>query len=232
MDRKKLFGRAIRQFRKAAGLTQPQLADRVAAMSPDYEGLDQAAVSRIETGKHGTPEAHIDALAAALGARPSEIMQAIEVMEDGHGSEVFVPPPQPGVFTVPLVGLVRAGQWDQVENPFDPAVADGYVTTTHKVSRRAYAVEVKGESMMSPKGWPSFPPGTRVIVDPKLPADTGSLVIAALHDDEEATFKRLVRDGGMTYLVPLNPQYPTIPADRAVRICGVVVAVAERPVTQ
>lgn len=65
MDRKKLFGRAIRQFRKAAGLTQPQLADRVAAMSPDYEGLDQAAVSRIETGKHGTPETHIDANACA-----------------------------------------------------------------------------------------------------------------------------------------------------------------------
>lgn len=231
MDRNKLFGMAIKQFRKAAGgMTQNQLADRIAELFPDYEGLDQPSISKIERGQHGAPDMHVDALARGLGVRASEIMQAIEVAEDGVGSDVYVPPTQPGIFTVPLIGLVQAGTWDQVDNPFDPAVSDGYVTTTERVSHRAYAFEVKGESMTNPKGWPTFPPGTRVIVEPNKQADSGSLVVASLRDDDEATFKKLVRDGGITYLVPLNPQYPTITVDRPIRICGVVVTVAERKI--
>lgn len=230
MDKNKLFGRAVYQYRKAAKITQGQMEQRILAEDPDYSGLDQAAISKIEKGKHKSPEMHIDAIAKALRVRPSQIMQAVEVMEDGGAGEIFTPPPQPGMVPVPIVGLVRAGTWDQVENPFDPAVAEGYVYTTHRVSRRAYAFEVKGPSMTNPTGWPSFPEGTRVIVDPRLVAESGNLVVA-VNDDEEATFKRLVRDGGVTYLVPLNPQFPTIIADSRMRVCGVVVAAAERAIS-
>lgn len=223
MDNNKIFGNVIKQFRKAAGLTQPQLSEK--------SGVDQGAVSRIENGKLDSPHVHLDALSEALGIRPSEVLQAVENIEDAAANN-FTPPPiaLPGMKTIPLIGWVRAGKWDQVENPFDPEVAEGYVQTAVKVSKHAFALRVKGESMMSLRESVSFPPGTTIIVEPQAFATDGSLIIAALEDDEEATFKKLVSDGGRQYLVPLNPQYPTLPVDRPMRICGVIVAIAERSI--
>ncbi|MEG2269219.1 MAG: S24 family peptidase, partial [Acinetobacter sp.] len=51
----------------------------------------------------------------------------------------------------------------------------------------------------------------------------GNLVVAKLTDANEATFKKLVIDGGSMYLKPLNPQYPLIPINGNCRIIGVVV---------
>jgi SOS-response transcriptional repressor LexA len=227
IQRRKLIGRTLKQFRKAARLTQEQLAGRLAGEG----GLDQATISKIETGAHGSPEIHLEAIAGAMGARASQVLQAVEAAEDG--AEVgFLPPAVPGLSALPLIGWVRAGKWDEVNNPFDPDVAEDYVHTAARVSRRAYALRVKGDSMTNPRGWPTFPPGTTIVVDPKVQAESGSLVIAQLDADEEATFKKLVRDGGQTYLVPLNPQFPTLPVGRDVRVCGVVVAVVERAVSE
>jgi SOS-response transcriptional repressor LexA len=82
--------------------------------------------------------------------------------------------------------------------------------------------------MINPRGEPSFPSGSTIIVEPADAADNGTLVIAQLEGEPETTFKRLVSDGGRQYLVPLNPQFPTLPVDRKMRVCGIVVAIAER----
>lgn len=226
MDRQKTFGRVIRQLRKAKGLTQPGLSEA--------SGVDQGAISRIENGRYQSPEALLVQLAAGLGVRPSEILAMVEEAGDSvaEARADYVVHAPSGMAAVPVIGWVQAGRWNQVENPFDPDVAEGTVYTAAKVSKRAYALKVKGESMTNPRGWPSFPPGTTIIVDPKRAESPGDLVIAQLDDEAEATFKRLVHDGGRQYLVPLNPQYPTLPIDRSTTICGVVVAVAERPITE
>jgi SOS-response transcriptional repressor LexA len=226
MDRQKLFGKVIRQLRKAAPMTQPELSEA--------SGVDQAAISRVENGKYAQPEALIPQLAEALGVKGSEILAMVEESAFAVGEEraAYVVRTPPGMSAVPLTGWIQAGKWEQVENPFDPDVAEGTVYTAAKVSRRAYALKVKGDSMTNPRGWPSFPPGTTIIVDPKRQENPGDLVVAHIDNEEEATFKRLVRDGGRMYLVPLNPQYPTLPIDRETSICGVVVAIAERPLTE
>lgn len=227
MDRREAFGRVIRELRAEAQLTQPQLAERL----EDVQGLKQADISKIENGRHKSPEMHVAALAEALGVRPGEITTRVDDLLDGATSgptakAPSAPPPR----VVPLVGWIRAGQWDQVENPFDPEIAEGVVPTGTKVGSRAYALRVKGDSMTNPSGWPTFPEGTVIVVDPSRQANSGDLVIAQVDDELEATFKRLVRDAGATFLVPLNPRYPTITVDQPVRICGVVTASAERPI--
>jgi SOS-response transcriptional repressor LexA len=49
------------------------------------------------------------------------------------------------------------------------------------------------------------------------------LVIAKLASSNEATFKKLIEDGGRKFLRPLNPAYPTEMYAVDCRIIGVVV---------
>ncbi|MGH8029880.1 MAG: LexA family protein, partial [Arenimonas sp.] len=186
MSRQKILGRVVRQYRKRAGLTQPQLSER--------SEVDQAAISRIENGKYEGPEVHLDALATAMGVRASQLLQAVEDTAAFGEEGVVAPPELPGYATVPLVGWVRAGKWDEVQNPFDADSAEGFVHTSAKVSRRAFALRVKGDSMTNPRGWPSFPPGTTIIVDPKASIEPGALVVAQVDENEEATFKKFASD--------------------------------------
>jgi SOS-response transcriptional repressor LexA len=223
MNHRKTLGRVIAQFRKAAGrMTQQQLAERTE--------IDQGAISRIENGRQGVSDEQMVAIARAIGVHVSEIWAAVEEVKgvaDDHATYQRAPIPL-GAKAVPLIGWVQAGRWTEVAEPFAPGVAEGVVVTTSKVSKRAFALQVRGESMVNPRGEPSFPPGTTIIVEPELQADNGALIIAQVDGEPETTFKKLVTDGGRHFLVPLNPQYPTLPVDRNIRVCGIVVAVAEK----
>jgi len=60
-------------------------------------------------------------------------------------------------------------------------------------------------------------------VDPHKEVVHGDFVVALLNRSKEATFKQYVVDGGMTYLRPLNVQFPLIAIDNETVILGVVV---------
>jgi SOS-response transcriptional repressor LexA len=62
-----------------------------------------------------------------------------------------------------------------------------------------------------------------VLFDTGKEAKNGSLVIAKQTDANEATFKKLIIDGGQKYLKGLNPSWPMIPIDGTCRIIGVAV---------
>lgn len=79
MDRATAFGQVIRGLRKAAPLTQAQMADRLAGV----QGLGQADLSKIENGRHGSPEMHLASLASALGVRSSEITSRVDLLMEG-----------------------------------------------------------------------------------------------------------------------------------------------------
>lgn len=57
----------IREKRKAAGLTQAQLAQ--------MSGLDQSFISRVERGASGMSVANLCAVAAALSISPSDLLE-------------------------------------------------------------------------------------------------------------------------------------------------------------
>ena len=76
--------------------------------------------------------------------------------------------------------------------------------------------------MTSPVGI-SIPEGTLVLVDTGREAKNGSLVIAKLVDDNEATFKKLIIDGSQKYLKGLNPAWPMTPINGNCRIIGVAI---------
>lgn len=51
----------------------------------------------------------------------------------------------------------------------------------------------------------------------------GSLVIAKLVDDNEATFKKLIIEGSTKYLKGLNPAWPLTPINGNCKIIGVAI---------
>lgn len=126
---------------------------------------------------------------------------------------------------VPLISWVQAGAWAEVIDNHQPGQAEEWRLTTAKVSKNAFALRVKGDSMTNPNGSPSIPEGYIIIVDPYRQAENGDLIVARLDDSMEATFKKLVIDGGLRYLKPLNPAYPVIQINGNCTIVGKVVKV-------
>lgn len=116
---------------------------------------------------------------------------------------------------VPMLDWANAGLGEETVaqlprgNPLDS------VEVAFLVSNRAFALEVRGNSME-----PDFMDGDVIVVDPATHPHSGDFVVAELlsHDDDEEngryTFKQYKPRGAVrgeiTFdLVPLNPAYPT-----------------------
>lgn len=127
---------------------------------------------------------------------------------------------------VPLISWVQAGAFAAAVDNFHPGQADEWIPTTVPIHRHTYALRVRGDSMTNPLGDPTFPDGSVIIVEPEAIESpdkmVGRFVIAKRISDDEATFKKLVKDAGQFFLKPLNPQYPTLTLGEGDVFCGVV----------
>jgi len=125
--------------------------------------------------------------------------------------------------TVPLISSVRAGAWTDIGEVRETHQVEKWMPTTIKVGPRAFALKVIGQSMQNPYGQPSIPEGAIVIVDPDREAESGNIVVAQEDAENEATIKKLDKDGSRVYLKPLNPNYETLKLDKKTgRVIGVV----------
>ncbi|WP_434340221.1 LexA family protein [Motilimonas cestriensis] len=121
----------------------------------------------------------------------------------------------------PVISSVQAGQWSEICDVIPMDEAD-FIATTEKAHSCSFWLTVEGDSMTSSVGV-SFPPGTKVLVDPSIEPENGKFVVAKLDDVNEATFKKYVVDSGQKFLKPLNEQFPIMPINGNCRIVGVVV---------
>jgi len=122
----------------------------------------------------------------------------------------------------PLISWVSAGAWHEALEPYRLSEIEDWPETTEKVSSRSFWLTVKGDSMTSPNGQ-SVPEGMLILVDPDREPINGSLVVAKLVNENEATFKKLILDAGQKYLKPLNPEYKMQTINGNCKIVGVVV---------
>lgn len=212
------FGNRLRQCRKAAGLTQTQLGERA--------GVKQATISKIERGEQDE-SAKVPLLADVLGVSASwlatgegpqsvtELAASISATVTSAGTmqqNIRSAPALRG--KVPVISSVQAGNLTEVFDNFQPGDADEWIQTSAPVNRHTFALIVEGDSME-----PVFTAGMRIVVEPDIEANVGEYVIAG--NGEQATLKKLVRDGNDLYLQPLNPRYPIKPLGDA-KIIGVV----------
>jgi len=127
---------------------------------------------------------------------------------------------------VPIVDYVQAGHWGEVNEPFPQGDDYDVVHPNEPVGERAFALIVKGVSMLS-----EFREPDRIIVDPDVQPIPGDFVVAKLDGEEQATFKKYRprgldrRNKPVIELIPLNEDWPTLTIDsnHPGRVIGVVV---------
>lgn len=122
----------------------------------------------------------------------------------------------------PLISWVQAGAWAEAIEPYSVDEIDEWFESDTKVFGKAFWLRVEGDSMTAPTGL-SIPEGTLVLIDTGREAINGSLVIAKMVDANEATFKKLIIDGGQKYLKGLNPAWPLKEINGNCKIIGVAV---------
>lgn len=187
-------------------------------------GVANSAVTQWISGESKSlrPE-NLYALAKATGFLPEwlAIGEGPERTPEADANVSTVAQPEMS-FSYPIISWVTAGAWAEAVEPFPPGFSDQYEISDYNSKGAAFWLEVKGDSMTSPVGI-SIPEGMMILVDTEADVISGKLVVAKLADSNEATFKKLVIDGGRRFLKPLNPAYPLEVCAEGCRIVGVVV---------
>ncbi|NBL79471.1 helix-turn-helix domain-containing protein [Proteus sp. G2672] len=199
-----VIGERLKSIRESRGLSQAQLAKL----------CGYSAASRIGNYELGERKISADdaiVISEALGISPAELMfgsQSDQVIKN---------------YEYPLFTKVQAGAFSTEFNSYTQKDAVSWIPTAKKASERSFWLEVEGQSMTAPPGGkPSFPEGMLILVDPEEEVEFGDFCVARLLNDE-FTFKRLIRDGGIEYLEPLNPRYDLIPINGNCTIIGKVI---------
>lgn len=199
-----VIGERLKSIRESRGLSQAQLAKL----------CGYSAASRIGNYELGERKISADdaiVISEALGISPAELMfgsQSDQVIKN---------------YEYPLFTKVQAGAFSTEFNSYSQKDAVSWIPTAKKASERAFWLEVEGQSMTAPPGGkPSFPEGMLILVDPEEEVEFGDFCVARLLNDE-FTFKRLIRDGGIEYLEPLNPRFDLIPINGNCTIIGKVI---------
>lgn len=183
-------GSRVKHARAMRGLTQKELAEKA---STKRQPVVQQTVQQIEANRPKNSRM-LPAIAAALDVRLEWLTEKIGPMEG-----------MPSIGTpVPLVSFVQAGDW--TESPIVAAAAEEWISCDSRVSERAFALRLKGLSML-----PRFNDGDVIIIDPAIEPIPGDFVVAKIRAQEEATFKQYRRKSPKEYeLRALNPDYETL----------------------
>ncbi|WP_409078047.1 LexA family protein [Pseudomonas sp. SZMC_28357] len=205
----------IKAARRHAGLTQAQLAKAV--------GIDQASISDLERGR-SQRSSYNASIAKACGVSAIWIESGTGPMvtSDAEQSNIKDVVQLEMLYRYPVISWVSAGSWEEAVQPYPDGFSDKYEISDYDSKGPAFWLEVKGDSMTAPNGT-SVPEGMMILVDTEADVQPGKLVIAKLPASNEATFKKLVEDGGIRYLKPLNPAYKMVECDEHCRIIGVAV---------
>jgi repressor LexA len=206
--------------RRELTIRQQQILDLIVETVADrgYPPSVREIGESVGLSSPSTVHSHLSALVRAgyLRRDPTK-PRAIEVIDDGRSRETLHRAP---VRDVPLVGRIAAGSPILAEEDIEEV----YPLPTEFVGRDpVFMLHVRGDSMIDA----GIFDGDYVVVRRQPEARDGQLV-AALVADEEATVKRLRRQGGRVVLEAENPAYAPMVFTEGVDILGVVVAVLRR----
>ena len=126
------------------------------------------------------------------------------------------------IVDVPVYGSIPAGFAQDRQQEAKGCVSIDIQSLGVKPSSVAFALEVRGDSMIGKL----IAPGDVVVIEPRADPKTGDVVAALI--DGESTLKTFMIRNGKPYLRAENPRYPDlIPATELV-IQGVVVALIRK----
>ena len=175
------FGQQLKSARKAIGLTQKQLADAI--------GAKHNSISNWENDQNRPDPDTIGAICGVLNISPNYLFENTSQIPPGLE-------PIPKMKRVPLLGTIACGEPILAEENLD-----GYVETPEEISAD-FALRCKGDSMINAR----ILDGDLVFIRQQPEVENGE--IAAVLIDNEATLKRVYKNGGSLVLQPGKPKYP------------------------
>lgn len=130
-----------------------------------------------------------------------------EAEGDFHTNFAIYPSPRSGKDApIPLISFDRAGDWCDVEDPYQLNDAERWLDSPIEHGSRAFCLRIEGDSMddKTPYGYPD---GCIAQFDPDIqPKHKDDVVVRT--PDNKTTFKQLqITPEGM-FLVALNPDFP------------------------
>lgn len=202
----------IKSRMKELDMTQEMLASKMS--------VTRGAITHYLSGRRVPPLNQFQKLAAILKVDPAWLQYGTtsnkETVKKGHKKEK-----SEQAHRIPLI------EWNQVANfiakKFSADEQQRFLPHFFVDNENWFALKVKGDSMTSPlSNDKNFYEGDIIIISSEQAATHGDYVIALLPHANEATFKQYVVDGGISYLKPLNPQYPLSAIEKGVKILGVI----------
>jgi SOS-response transcriptional repressor LexA len=172
-----------------------------------FVGVSPQAVQQWVADETSPRGKNLERAAEFLGVAPAELRFGLQKVTPN------VAPAPVGSRQIPLISCVQAGMWTEISDNYAPGDASEWLLTDLELSGSAFALEIKGDSML-----PDFRPGDRVIIDPEIAPSPGDFVVAK-NGSNEATFKKYrsrginERGDHVFELVPLNTDYETIRSD-------------------
>ena len=226
------WNQRLAQARKACGLTQQEVADRIRQYLPESDWVQKVTLSSWEQGRTQPRIQHALALALLYHTDPYQIF-GTEQMSTGLNEagraklaefrELLLESPRYHaqveasrkvrylpVFLQPA--SAGTGQW------LDDDLAEEMEVDDAVPARAEFGVRLAGDSMS-----PRFADGQIVWARKAEQAENGEIVLCVLND--QGYCKKLKYDADSVYLVSLNPVYSPIPVQETdeFRIAGVVV---------
>lgn len=198
---------ALKRAKQQRGLTMEMVAEQL--------GITKSAVSQWR--KSSMIDKHrLAPLSRILDCPPVWLLMGEPVSVSGAVRDQHAVYNNPRVRMVPVISFTQAGSWVDSADPYEAGHGSHYEPVPD-VGPHAFIVEVEGASME-----PKISAGTMVVVDPDVSPRSGDFVVAK-RDNERSTLKRYEVDGERHFLVPVNPQFPTLEMREGDRIVGVVV---------
>lgn len=176
------LGDRLKEARKAAGMTQRQLADKIR--------VSNTSISNWEKGVSYPDPDTIQHLCWALDVQPNYFFAVDD--SPTYPKNII---PLPTMYKVPLIGTIACGAPVLAEEHIE-----GYVDTPEHI-RADFALTCKGDSMINARIFD----GDTVYIRQQETVDSGE--IAAVLIDGEATLKRFRLYDDHIVLEPENPHY-------------------------
>lgn len=153
---------------------------------------------------------HLDALERKKFIHRDSTSRSIQVLKTPWGAE------EDGFVRLPILGTIAAGVPILAEQNIEGEIPIPLAMIGS--ARDAFVLKVKGDSMIDAH----IVEGDLLVVRQQQTAENGDLVAALLGD--EATVKRLRKEGNTAMLMPANPAYQPIPLrNKDVRLMGKVI---------
>ena len=199
----------VRERMKALGMTQEVLAEKM--------DITRGAITHYLAGRRQPPLKQFQKLAAILKVDPSWLQFGTSTAETpGKANKKAI---ENINHPLPILSWKQAAEFVNTNSE----EINEFLPHFYTDQSRWYGLRVMGDSMTASQG-KSFHEGDIIIVDPDKTPEHGNFVVGLLPNSNEPTFKQYVVDGGVSYLKPLNPQYPIVQIDKSTHIYGVIIS--------